>query len=137
MTSELGEARHDRGDDQLGRHELPERELARNHEPAANPQQRRAGDGLHRQRADQLAEDDPEVLLARRQIGDGERLRARARHQITVLQLERLDVARRFLEPRAQRILGLRLLDRRRDRASTEDDEDAISTMSKASKNGW
>ena len=55
----------DHHDNQLGSHQLSQREFTENHQPAAQPQQCGGSDGLQAQSKDDLPDDDPKVPAAR------------------------------------------------------------------------
>ena len=72
VFTDLRQGREDEGDDQFTGHELPERELAVDDQPAAQAQDNGAPHGLEQEREERLSPDHAEVPFAGRDVGIGQ-----------------------------------------------------------------
>jgi hypothetical protein len=118
LFAEFGEGAHHRGNHQLARDELAERELPFDDEPAADAEKSGARQGLQREGRNDLPEQDGEVLAAVVEIVLEQPVRATLRELGAAGRLEGDQVRSHLLEPAFEYVLCLRLLDGRRDKPS-------------------
>ncbi len=111
VLAQLGEATQNQFHHQLRRHQLAEREFPLDDEPASHAQQRRACQRMYAERAEDLADQNVEVLGAVVQIIPNQAVGPRRGVFHRRRSLEGCVESRRLLEPGNQRVLGLALVD--------------------------
>ncbi|MFM8707922.1 MAG: ABC transporter transmembrane domain-containing protein, partial [Planctomycetia bacterium] len=110
---DLRQGGQDERDDQFPGHELAERQLAVDDQPAAEPEQHRAADGLEQKREERLPPDHAEVPLAGRHVGICQAVGTVERQVTATAEPEGVRALCDLLEPGGHVELGVALLDAR------------------------